>query len=124
MQAHEAHDTAYCKPRQSWLIHSDFALIYIYYIYILQSMYVYYIIMHIYLYYRYIYILHMLQATDSQCAANRSALDKYYTELAFAALTATHNGNKICYEIELRQLERHMCDSYGYNFTASCGCIM
>jgi hypothetical protein len=72
----------------------------------------------------YIYILHMLQATDSQCAANRSALDKYYTEPAFAALTATHNGNKICYEIELRQLERHMCDSYGYNFTASCGCIM
>ena len=72
----------------------------------------------------------MLQATDSQCAANPSALDKYYTEPAFAALTATHNDNQICYEIELRQLERHMCDSYGYNYysvahqrCAQCACI-
>ena len=51
-----------------------------------------------------------------KCAANRSALDTYYAEPAFAALTATHNGNESCYEIELRQLVRHLCDSYGYNY--------
>ena len=64
----------------------------------------------------------MLKVTDSQCAANRYALDTYYTEPAFADLTATHNGNKMFYEIELRQLVRHLCDFYNYYNVAQQRC--